>query len=140
MYTGRTSSNTTCPHLHRKQEVGADWPSDNQLVEKTHLRKTPQQPKTKDIHRANINHSPRSVRSGVQGDCTNESHRYLSQKFTPKTQGVRTEQLKKQGLTERGSRKMGRQRNSLQMKVKEEVSETMLNEKEASQLSDNDFK
>ena len=32
--------------------------------------------KTKDIHRANINHSPRSVSSGEQGDCTTESHRY----------------------------------------------------------------
>ena len=31
---------------------------------------------------------------------------------------------------------MGRQRNNPQMKGKEEVSETMLNEKETSQLSD----
>ena len=35
---------------------------------------------------------------------------------------------------------MGRQRNSPQMKGKEEVSETMLNKKEASQLSDIEFK
>ena len=35
---------------------------------------------------------------------------------------------------------MGRQRNNLQMKGKEEVSERMLNEKEASQLSDIEFK
>ena len=35
---------------------------------------------------------------------------------------------------------MGRQRNKPQMKGKEEVSETMLNEKEASQLSDNELK
>ena len=55
---------------------GTDWPSDNQLVGRTHQRKTQQQPKTKDIHRANINHSLRSVRSGHQGDCTTESHRY----------------------------------------------------------------
>ena len=34
---------------------------------------------------------------------------------------------------------MGRQRNKPQMKVKEEVSERMLNEIEASQLSDNEF-
>ena len=88
---GRTSSNTTCPHLHRKQEVGADWPSDNQLVEKTHLRKTPQQPKTKDIHRANINHSPRSVRSGDQGDCTTKSHRYpITEVYTKKQGGQNT--------------------------------------------------
>ena len=35
---------------------------------------------------------------------------------------------------------MGRQRKNPQMKGKEEASETMLNEKEASQLSDNEFK
>ena len=35
---------------------------------------------------------------------------------------------------------MGRQRNNPQMKGKGEVSETMKNEKEASQLSDNEFK
>ena len=35
---------------------------------------------------------------------------------------------------------MGRHRNNPQMKGKEEVSETMLNEKEASQLSDTEFK
>ena len=59
----RTSSNTTCPHLHnRKQEVGDRLTLDNQLVEKTHQRKTQQEAKTKHIHRANRNHSPRSVR------------------------------------------------------------------------------
>ena len=35
---------------------------------------------------------------------------------------------------------MGRQRNNPQMKGKEEASETMLTEKEASQLSDTEFK
>ena len=35
---------------------------------------------------------------------------------------------------------MGRQRNNPQMKGKGEVSERMLNEKEASQLSDTEFK
>ena len=35
---------------------------------------------------------------------------------------------------------MGRQRNNPQKKGKGEVSETMLNEKEASQLSDTEFK
>ena len=35
---------------------------------------------------------------------------------------------------------MGRQRKNPQMKGKEEVSETMLKEKEASQSSDNEFK
>ena len=35
---------------------------------------------------------------------------------------------------------MGRQRNNPQMKGKGEVSETMINEKEASQISDSEFK
>ena len=56
--------------------MGADQPSNNKLVGKTHERKTQQEQKNKDIHRANINHSPRLVRPGDQGDCTTESHRY----------------------------------------------------------------
>ena len=64
----------------------------------------------------------------------------LPQKFIPKTQGVRTEKLKNQRLTGRISQTMERQRNNAQIKGKGEVSETMLNEKEASQLSDSDFK
>ena len=91
-----------------------------------------QQQKIKDIQKASINNSPRSVRSGDQGDCTLNLTGILSQKFTPKTQGVKTEQLKKQRLTGRVSQTMGRQRNNPQMKGKGEVSETMLNEKEAS--------
>ena len=55
-------------------------------------------------------------------------------------QRVRTEQLKKQRLTGRVSQTMGRLRNNPQMKRKGEFSETMLNEKKASQLSDNEFK
>ena len=64
----------------------------------------------------------------------------LPSKFTPQTQGVRKDQFKKQRLTRRVSQTMGRQRNNPQMKGKEEASETMLKEKEASQLSDNEFK
>ena len=106
----------------------------------THQRKTPQEPKTKDIHRGNIKHSPISVSSGDQGDCTLNLTGILSQKFTPKTQGVKTEQLKKQRLTGRVSQTMGTQRNNPQMKGNEEGSETMLNENEAIQLSDIEFK
>ena len=111
----RTSSNTNCPHLLNKR-WGTDWPSDSQLVGKTHQRKSQQEPKTKDIHRANINYSPRSVRSGDQGDCTLNLTGILSQKFTPKIQGVRTEQLKKQRLTGRVSQTLGRHKNNPQMK------------------------
>ena len=103
-------------------------------------KKDPTRTKTKHIHRANRSHSPRSVRSGDQGNCTLNLTGILPQKFTPKTQGVRTEQLKKQRLTGRASQTMGRQRNNPQMKGKGEVSETMLNEIGASQLSDNEFK
>ena len=83
---------------------------------------------------------PKISRSGDQGDCTQNLTGIISQKFTPKTQGVRTLQLKKQRLTRRISQTMERQRNNPQMKGKEEVSETMLNEKEASKLSDTEFK
>ena len=55
-------------------------------------------------------------------------------------QGAKTEQLKKQMVTGRVSKTMGRQTNNPQKKGKEEVSETMLNEKEARQLSDIEFK
>ena len=40
----------------------------------------------------------------------------------------------------RVSQTIGRQRNNPQMKGKEEISERMLNEREASQLSDTEFK
>ena len=56
------------------------------------------------------------------------------------SQGVRTDQFKKQSLTRRVSQIMGRQRNNPQMKGKEEASERMLTEKEASPLSDTEFK
>ena len=88
----------------------ADGPSDNHLVRKTQERKTEKEPKTKDIHRANSNHNPRSIRSGDQGDCTLNLMGILPQKFTPKTRGVRTQQLKKQRLTGRVSQTKGRQR------------------------------
>ena len=64
----------------------------------------------------------------------------LPYKYTPETQGVRTDQFKKQRLTRRVSKTMGRQRNNPQMKGKEEASERMLNEIEESQHSDTDFR
>ena len=54
--------------------------------------------------------------------------------------GVRTDQFKKQRLTRRVSQTMGTQRNEPQVKGKEEASDTMLNELEASQLPDIEFK
>ena len=55
-------------------------------------------------------------------------------------QGVRIDQFKKQRLTRRVSQTMGIQRNKPQMRGKEEASERMLNEIDASQLSDIEFK
>ena len=56
------------------------------------------------------------------------------------TQEVRIDQSKTQRLTRRVSQTMGRQRNTPQLKGKEKASERILTEKEASQLSDTEFK
>ena len=48
--------------------------------------------------------------------------------------------MKKHRVTRRVSQTMGRQRNNPQMKGKEEASERMLMEIEASKLSDTEFK
>ena len=96
----RTSSNTNCPHLqNRRQEVGERLTLRKSAGGKDTAKKDPTRTKTKEIHRANRNHSPRSERSGDQGDCTQNLTGILPQKFTPKTQGVRTQQIKKQRLT-----------------------------------------
>ena len=59
----------------------------NQLEGRTHQRKNQQQPNHKEINRANINHSPKSVRSGDQGDYTTESHRYSATEIYTKNPG-----------------------------------------------------
>ena len=62
---GRSSSNTTVSHLqNRKQEVGDRLTLRQPAGGKDPPKKDPKRTKTKDIHRANINHSPRSVRLG----------------------------------------------------------------------------
>ena len=60
--------------------------------------------------------------------------------FAPQIQAVRTDQFKKKKLAGRVSQPMGRQKNNPQMKGKGEVSEKMLNEKEASLPPDTEFK
>ena len=75
---------------------------------RTYQRKTQQQSKPKDIDRADINHSPRSVSSGDQGDTTTESHRYSTTEVHTIDPGDRIEQLKKQRLTGRVSQKNGK--------------------------------
>ena len=69
-----------------------------------------------------------------------KSHRYSTTEDYTIKMGVRTEPLRKQRLTGRVSQKIGRKRNTPQMKGKGEVLETMLNEIEASQLSVIEFK
>ena len=62
---GRTSFNTTCPHLHNRiQDMVDGVTAVNQQEGKTHQRKTQQQSKPKDIQKANINDSSRPERSG----------------------------------------------------------------------------
>ena len=61
-------------------------------------------------------------------------------KLTPTTQAVRTDQFKKQRLTRRVSQTIARQRNNPQMEGKEGALKRMLNEIEASKLSDIEFK
>ena len=75
-------------HTYTTENEVGDRLTLTQMVGKTHQRKTQQEPKTKDIHRANINHSPRSVRLGDQGDCTTKSHRYsITEVYTTKPGG-----------------------------------------------------
>ena len=63
----------------------------------------------------------------------------LEHKFTPQSQGIKIDQFKKQKQTRRVSQVMGRQRKNPQLKEREESSERVLNEIEASQLSDIEF-
>ena len=100
----------------------------------------PKQSKPKDIQKANINGISRAASSEDQGDCTTESHQSPTIEVHTKTQGVRKDQLQKQRETRTVSQTMGRQRNNPQMKGEEEASKRMLNETEASQLSDTEFK
>ena len=111
----------------------------NQLVGRTHQRNTQQQAK-KTIHRANINHSPRSVSSGDQGDCTTESHRYSTTEVYTKNPGGQNRVTQEAEVNRKNLTNNGKTKKQTKMKGKEEVSETMLNEKKEIQLSDIEFK
>ena len=69
-----------------------------------------------------------------QGDCTTEYHRSPTIEVHTTNSRVKIDQFKKQKQTRRVSQIIGSQRNIPQMKGKEESSERMLNEIEASQL------
>ena len=109
-------------------------------MRKTQKIKTQKEPKTKDIHRANINHSPRSVRPGDQRDCTTESHRVSTTEVYTINPGGQNRATYEAEANRKNLTNEERQRNNPEMKGKGEVSETMLNEKEASHLSDTEFK
>ena len=81
----------------------------------------------------------RSSSLGDQGDCTAESHRSPTIEVCAIQQRVKADQSKKQKQTRRVSPKMERQRHSPQSKRKEESPERVLNEIEASKLSDIEF-
>ena len=79
---------------------------------------------------------PRASRSGDQGNFTAESHRSPTIEFHTTNSGSQNRSIKKLKQTRRVSQIMGRQRNNPQMKGKEESSERVLNEIEASQRSE----
>ena len=105
---------------------------------------TQQPPKHNYIQTANINGIKGILTvssSGDRGHCTTESHR--SPTIEVHTRNTRSQNRSiQEAEVKKGrvSQIMGRQRNNPQMKGKEESSERMLKEKEASQLSDNEFK
>ena len=102
---------------------------------------TQQQSKPNYNQRANINNTKGITRasSSDQGDCTAESHRSPTIEVCAIKQRVKADQSKKQKQTRRVSPKMERQRHSPQSKRKEESPERVLNEIEASKLSDIEF-
>ena len=112
----------------------------NQLVGRTHQRKSQQQSKPKDIHRGNISDSPRSVSLRDQGDCTTESHRSSTTEVHTINPGSQNRSIYEAEANKNSLANNGKTKNNPQVKGKEEVSERMLNEIEASQLSDIEFK
>ena len=94
----------------------------------------------KDIHRANINYSPRSVSWGHQGDCPTESHRYSTREVYTINLGDLNRATKEAEANRKSLTNNGKTKKQSKKKGKEEVSETMLKKTEASQISDIEFK
>ena len=107
---------------------------------RTHQRKTQQQSKPKDIHRANINDSPRPRSARDQGNCTTESHRSSTIEVHTINPGSQNRSIYEAEANKNSLANNGKTKNNPQVKGKEEVSERMLNENDASQLSHTDFK
>ena len=82
----------------------------------------------------------RASSSGDQGDCTTESHRNPTIEVHNK-KGRESKQINLRSRTKQEeSPKMGRKRNKPQLKGKKEAPERVLDETEASKLSDIEFK
>ena len=118
-----------------------EWLSVNQLEGRTHKRKSQQQAKTKHNQKANINGIPFQDQPAqeIKDTALLNLTGLLPQKFTPETQGVSTDRFKKQRLI-RSLTNNGKKKKTSQIKRKEEASERMPNEIEATQLSDIEFK
>ena len=111
MYTWKNQLQHNLPTPAQQKTRGGEQ-SDSQLTSWWDgcTIERPKTTKTKDIHRANINHSPRSVRSGDQRDCTTESHRYSATEvytINPGAQNRSTEkaEAKKKSLRNNGETK-----------------------------------
>ena len=111
MYTGKNQLQEQLPTPAQQNTRGGGYSDPvNQLVGRAHQTKTQNQPKSKDIHRANINNSPTSVSSAYEGDCTTESHTYsITEVYTinPGTQNRSIEEAEanKKSLTNNGKTK-----------------------------------
>ena len=78
--------------------------------------------------------------TGDYREGTTESHWHSTIEVHTINPGSQNRSISEADATRRVSQTMGRQRNNPQMKGKGEVSETVLNEKEAIQLLDSEFK
>ena len=136
----RTGFNTTCLHQqNRIQDMVDGVTLSKPAVGKDPPKKDPTSIKTQRHTQSQYKRQPKT--SKFRG--SRRLHYWISQVFYHRSSHHKpreSDQFKKQRLTGRVSQTMGRQKNNPQMKGKEEASERMLNEIEASQLSDTEFK
>ena len=138
MYTWKNQLQHNLPTPAQQKTTGeGQTEPQNQLVGKTHQRKTQKEPKTEDIHRGNRNHSPRSVRAGDQGDCNTKSHRYSITEVYTINQEVRADKFKRQRLT----RSLTNNGKTKKQSTNERKGGSLRkNDHRSSQLSDIEFK
>ena len=83
MYTQKNDLQHNLP-TPAQQKTRGGGQTDTQLTAagKDPPKKDPTTTKNQDMHRANVNHSIRSLSSGDQGDYTTESHRSTTEVYT----------------------------------------------------------